>query len=310
MRLGRIQERQLLADASPFLQRPLIGFNLLTRAAIVFAVSLISFLVDTVARTQEQPPIPHATEREDENLTDAKRAYEEGSRHYALGDYAESVTFFRRAYEISAVPALLFDIAQAYRLAGSCSKALEGYRHFVRLDPTSWRRPDAEGYMKRLALECGPSSTVSMNGGGPVAKIDLQRTKDSPPETRSSNSPHAWTEWVLLGSGVGLGLGTAGLYIWNNHRYETWSRENQALLGPPPTDPDAMSSWVGRQNSNDDRLRSIKTVDHEVVGLAVVSATCLLGAGLVYVLSRHGPSNGTSLTMDDSSQLPWSVRWP
>src|SRR5688572_2308317 len=68
---------------------------------------------------------------------EGRSLFAQGQIHYSLGEYPQAVAHFRRAYELTAAPGLLFNIAQAHRLAGDCKLALEVYRHFVRLAPES-----------------------------------------------------------------------------------------------------------------------------------------------------------------------------
>jgi hypothetical protein len=60
----------------------------------------------------------------------ARQRYEEGRAAYARGDYEGAVTAFRASFELVSSPALLFNIAQALRLAGRCPEALDNYRKF------------------------------------------------------------------------------------------------------------------------------------------------------------------------------------
>src|SRR3954451_15882747 len=86
---------------------------------------------------------------------EARQLYSQGQIHYSLGEYDEAVAAFRRAYELTAAPGLLFNIAQAHRLNSDCKQALEAYRHFARLVPTSEHRGEAEKQSAALTVRCG-----------------------------------------------------------------------------------------------------------------------------------------------------------
>src|SRR5262245_39858135 len=95
----------------------------------------------SVARGQAaRGDAPDAGSREKQ----ARELFARGQTHYSLGEYEQAVADFRRAYELTAAPGLLFNIAQAHRLNGDCKQALEIYRHFVRLAPESEYRAEAE----------------------------------------------------------------------------------------------------------------------------------------------------------------------
>src|SRR5262245_5804397 len=57
--------------------------------------------------------------------------------HYDTHEYDEAIDVFRQLYERTRSPALLFNMAQAYRLKGDCLKAVDLYREFMRRDPSS-----------------------------------------------------------------------------------------------------------------------------------------------------------------------------
>src|SRR5713101_4490725 len=54
---------------------------------------------------------------------------------YDLGRYDEAASFYEGAYRLVQDPPLLFNIGQAYRLAGRAEKALAAYKGFLRTAP-------------------------------------------------------------------------------------------------------------------------------------------------------------------------------
>ncbi len=81
---------------------------------------------------------------------EAERLYTEGQKAYDEQHYDVALKAWERSYELSHLPALIFNIAQAYRLHGDCAKALASYRKFVELDPTSDERANADGLIKEM----------------------------------------------------------------------------------------------------------------------------------------------------------------
>ena len=77
-----------------------------------------------VARAQGHPS---AADREK-----AAKLYDEGQRHYNLGEYDQAIEKFRQSYYLSNEPLLLFNIGQALRLKGDCGQALHSYRAYRR----------------------------------------------------------------------------------------------------------------------------------------------------------------------------------
>jgi tetratricopeptide (TPR) repeat protein len=63
----------------------------------------------------------------------ARQAYDEATAAFGLGHYGEAAEKYERAFSLRPDPALLYDAAQAYRLAGNRGRALELYRNYLRL---------------------------------------------------------------------------------------------------------------------------------------------------------------------------------
>src|SRR6185295_15455946 len=67
-----------------------------------------------------------------------------------LGRYQDAAREYEQAYEATLDAALLFNIAQAYRLAGDRRKAITTYRSYLRAAPTGAQRGLAEAKLKEL----------------------------------------------------------------------------------------------------------------------------------------------------------------
>lgn len=73
--------------------------------------------------------------RADDNLAKAKQLYEDGLKHYNLAEYDAAIAAWKEAYRLSKRPLLLFNIGQAYRLAGDCPQAVAFYDSYKREEP-------------------------------------------------------------------------------------------------------------------------------------------------------------------------------
>ena len=90
----------------------------------------------------------------------AKKEYDAGQVAYNLGNYDEALKRYTRAYELSKLPALLFNLAQAHRKLYEGSgpldnlrRARELYRSYLRNVPISNERPVAEQLLKEVEAE-------------------------------------------------------------------------------------------------------------------------------------------------------------
>lgn len=109
-----------------------------------------------------------------DNIEEARAYVNKATAAYALNHYAVAAENFEKAFELKPDPALLYNAAQAYRLAGNKERALELYESYVRVY-TSRKdtRPDIEGHIKQLkeaiehdkaAATSPPITTVPMGG--------------------------------------------------------------------------------------------------------------------------------------------------
>src|SRR5262245_15108153 len=70
---------------------------------------------------------------------------------YNLGHYAEAAGEFEAAYRILLDPALLFNVAQSWRLANQPDKALTVYRSYLRTAPANAdKRQEAQRWQQEL----------------------------------------------------------------------------------------------------------------------------------------------------------------
>jgi iron complex outermembrane receptor protein len=79
----------------------------------------------------------------------AKRHYEEGTKAFNLGEFPRAVKEYRAAYNLRPHPALLYNIAQSYRLAGDPAQAVFFYRSYLRNVPDAANRREVQ---ERIAV--------------------------------------------------------------------------------------------------------------------------------------------------------------
>jgi tetratricopeptide (TPR) repeat protein len=77
----------------------------------------------------------------------ARRLAEQGRVFHDAGDYARAIAAYKEAYVLAPSPGLLFNLAQAYRLAGDCDDAAWMYRRYLDTNPTTERRAIAESHL-------------------------------------------------------------------------------------------------------------------------------------------------------------------
>jgi tetratricopeptide (TPR) repeat protein len=125
----------------------------------------------------------------------ARKLAERGRELHQRGDYSRAIIAFKEAYVLAPSPGLLFNLAQAYRLQGSCEDAALMYRRYIATVPRSAvdERALAEGHlatvtrcMERRTLNLPPDAAMSHIPSPPQSGIDgLFVDAPAPPPARS-----------------------------------------------------------------------------------------------------------------------------
>ena len=117
----------------------------------------------------------------EEKKTEARRLYDEATAAFGVGNYAEAAEKYEGSFKLHPDAALLYNAAQAYRMAGNQPRALQLYRNFVRLYGDNPRTEDARNHAAALekanrdgkARTCGASSRGDARAiGGARAAAD------------------------------------------------------------------------------------------------------------------------------------------
>jgi hypothetical protein len=103
--------------------------------------------------TVSAPPISPS------DTASARVFHREGLSRFRAGDYAGAIEHFGKAYELTRVPGLLYNIAQAERLLGHCGEAVVAYRAFLAVAPGGPARSLAEARLAELE-PCPPAATA------------------------------------------------------------------------------------------------------------------------------------------------------
>jgi hypothetical protein len=115
------------------------------RTALVIA--LLSFA--TVAAGADPP------------TSDAKAHFSRATAHFAVGEFAEAAEEYQAAYMAKQDPALLYNAAQAYRLAGKHQRALILYKNYVQLYPNESNIGEVKAQIAKLNKAIAASDTAT-----------------------------------------------------------------------------------------------------------------------------------------------------
>jgi len=148
-------------------------------------------------------PVPGA----DNSEAEARRLYQEGTKYYSLGEWTLAVDNYKAAYKLVQKPLLLYNIAQAYRLAKNFEQSLFFYKSFLNSQPDAPNRAEIEGRIADLEKQIAMQEETSKkppNGISPTPE-DTARASEagvvnaSPPPasvpTRSDRSRPIYKKW-------------------------------------------------------------------------------------------------------------------
>jgi tetratricopeptide (TPR) repeat protein len=161
------------------------------RLALLVSLSA-AVVAPSVARADAKVDIPAR----------ARELAERGRVHHEAGDYAAAIAAFTEAYALAPSPALLFNLAQSYRMGGHCDDAATMYKRFLASDPPAEARTLAEQHLISVE-QCAEAQRPVL---APPALIVPMRTviEPSPAEHRAT---------MERDGGIGFGIGGGALLI-------------------------------------------------------------------------------------------------
>jgi tetratricopeptide (TPR) repeat protein len=179
--------------------------------------------------------LAHGAGAAEEKKTEARRLYDQATAAFGVGNYAEAAENYEASFKLHPDAALLYNAAQAYRMAGNQQRALQLYRNFVRLYGDNPRTEDARNHAAALEkaiagtatsgvapaptstpadtaprppspeLAPPPSQGVSLSAppppGQPPALVEQQATPANADESGPSVLGRPWF-WVVVGAAV------------------------------------------------------------------------------------------------------------
>ena len=148
---------------------------------------------------------------------EARDHFQKGRTLYDVGRFDDAAREFEAAYQIKPDPALLFNLAQAYRFAGKNQPALIAYRSYLRNLPNASNRAQVEASIAELqrivdeqqhAQKSPPVETLTP--GQPNETPTVVATTPPPPPARTPVYKRWWL-WTAVGvvaaTGLAVGLG-------------------------------------------------------------------------------------------------------
>lgn len=184
------------------------------RAAILAAAVLALAPLPARGDAPSSDPIP----------AKARTLADRGRAAHDAGDYPTAIAAFTQAYVIAPSPALLFNLAQAYRLQGNCDDAALMYRRYLATTPGPDQRALAETHLAsverclhKIALHI-PVETASDRRIAPPA-VQPSALATAAPVSRRAQIEQDIGLGLAIGGGVSLAV--AAYYAIQAHEAES-----------------------------------------------------------------------------------------
>jgi tetratricopeptide (TPR) repeat protein len=150
------------------------------------------------------------------NGNGASAHHRRGAEHFARGEYDAAVSEFRKAYELEADPAVLYDIALAYQELGAPERARFFYRRYLSAAPTAANRQEVEARLEALDRVLPAAPLAPAAGASPDLSVDLAEPPPPPQEPAARPLVRRWWFWAAVGA-VATGA-TISLVAWRRSR--------------------------------------------------------------------------------------------
>jgi tetratricopeptide (TPR) repeat protein len=100
---------------------------------------------------------------------DAKAHYQKATAHFAVGEYHDAAVEYEEAFKLKQDPALLYNAAQSFRLAGDNQKAMLLYGNIVKLYPGTQDATDSKERLAKLKTEAASAPAPAPPAPAPAA---------------------------------------------------------------------------------------------------------------------------------------------
>ena len=213
-----------------------------------------------------------------------------GSKHCELAEYPAAIADFKEAFRLGDRPELLFNIAQAYRLAGDCVQARTFYKTYLRRVPDA---PNADKVRVRIDEPCAEPAPTDVGIPGPPTNPTPVPRQPPPPVVTHGRTWRTKAGFAAIGGGA-LGLGLGVVFAARGSSKASELRDACAI---------ECTSETAR--SLDDAGAAANR--HAVIGLVAGGALVATGVVLV-ILDRPSRETGPSISIGaNGASAAW--RW-
>src|SRR5207302_1640496 len=135
---------------------------------------------------------------------EARELYKKGMTHYEIGEFDAAIEAFKRAYQLTSAPGLLFNIAQVYRMKKDPEQAVYFYRTYLRLMPDASNRADVEVLIRENQAALDAAVEERRRAEAAAAATAAANAASAPPPgvVAPASPPRHWRAKLWGGVGV------------------------------------------------------------------------------------------------------------
>ena len=220
--------------------------------------------------------------RAENDLTLAKDHFKRGSSAFDLGNYDEAITEYGAAYRLKSDPVLLYNMAQAHRLAGHAAEALRFYKVYLLKRPGAQNRDEVQAKVVELERLVQESKRAQ--------QLAPQTTKQSEPaeQVERANEPSPTAQTIT-------------------------GRPTPPSLGVVP--PSATAQAMDEQPRRTNKKSWVSPVGLKIAGVsvAIVAVALVAVGGGIFGLAKDAdtrylhPANGVYSSSAESDRATYNV---
>jgi tetratricopeptide (TPR) repeat protein len=254
------------------------------RREIAFVIALA---IAPAARADE--PIP----------AKARELAETGRTAHEKGDYPRAIAAFKEAYVMAPSPALLFNLAQAYRLQGDCDDAELMYRRYLASGPSDEGRMLAQTHLATVE-RCIRKRSLRI----PMDESQSYLAIPNPPKDLGIvDSPTPQPHGTLM-KDVGFGLVLGGTAAAGIATYYAFRAHADEVAVEKAYGKGAKWQEVAQRHADGEHAATAARL------FGIGGGAALLGGATLYILGRRAgvplqitPTTGTGVRVS----LQWSM---
>jgi hypothetical protein len=257
----------MISDSMRFCVLPRRGRprNGVLAVVLVFATFLPSFLSGTLLGGRV-----YAMQLTPVQKQEMKTHYEKATRAYDVQKYGEAVDEYQKAYEIGGDPAMLYNVAQSFRLNDQIADSLRFYRRYLQRSPNARNREDVERKIADLEKVVEERRKLAAAASTPVAPPPVVTApapvSDTPTSQAASDGSTKLIVGIVLASVGGAALVTAAIT-------GKLAADKGDLLTKASTNG---STFDPKWESTGKQLNTVTIVSGIVGGAAVVAGAVLI----------------------------------